>query len=316
MLQVRIAFLALTCPLFIGSSFAASPPTAAYDLVIAAGIGDLAKVKELLAADPTLINVDQQTGTPLHNAAEAGQKAVVEFLLSKGADVNAESQVDLSTPLHEVANGSGNKEIAELLIAKGAKVNAKRKRDGATPLHEAASRGNADIVKVLLSHGAVVDAKANGGQTPLYFAVVDGHRDIVELLIAKGADVNIKVGEVNTPLLEAAVNHYANVVNLLIAKGAKLDIFSAIALGKSEEIGKFLKADPALIRAKDEDGVTLLHLAVLVGQKGSVEILLANKADVNAKTKDGDTPLAIAENPWLGQQKEIAELLREHGAQK
>ena len=65
--------------------------------------------------------------------------------------------------------------------------------------------------------------------------------------------------------------------------------------------------------------------AVLWGDEGMVELLLANKADVNAKAKDGRTPLRMA--VWrferfsnagapaaiLKSRKAVVELLRQHG---
>ena len=63
---------------------------------------------------------------------------------------------------------------------------------------------------------------------------------------------------------------------------------------------------------KKHDGVrlnsTTLHLAALEGQKEIVELLIANGADVNAKTKRGETPLDQAKR-----HPETAALLRKHG---
>ena len=56
----------------------------------AAEAGNVAKVRELLQANPSLANArDDHGGTPLHSAVFNGQKAAVELLLASGADVNA-----------------------------------------------------------------------------------------------------------------------------------------------------------------------------------------------------------------------------------
>ena len=53
-----------------------------------------------------------------------------------------------------------------------------------------------------------------------------------------------------------------------------------------------------------------LHLAADNGHKEMVELLIANGADVNAKNKNGNTPL---DSSSLSKQTETADLLRKHG---
>lgn len=59
-----------------------------------------------------------------------------------------------------------------------------------TALMSAAGEGNLEITRLLLDHGADINAYAFWGQTALLEAAVDGHPDVVKLLIARGADVN------------------------------------------------------------------------------------------------------------------------------
>jgi len=54
-----------------------------------------------------------------------------------------------------------------------------------------------------------------------------------------------------------------------------------------------LLAHKAKINAKNKDGETPLLLAASDGHKDVAELLLANKADVNAKDKNGSTPLRV-----------------------
>ena len=69
----------------------------------------------------------------------------------KGADVNATTTKG-RTPLH-IAAVAGQKEVVELLIAKGADVNAKTIA-GRTPLYVAAQKGHKDVIELLKKHGA------------------------------------------------------------------------------------------------------------------------------------------------------------------
>jgi hypothetical protein len=104
------------------------------------------------AAAQTAQGVDRLGLTPLHRAANRGDLAAVEALLAKGADVNALALAK-QTPLHLAVT----QEIAQLLISKGALIEA-RDRWGRTPLFWAAGAGRKDVVETLLAGGAQPDA--------------------------------------------------------------------------------------------------------------------------------------------------------------
>ena len=81
--------------------------------------GDVAKVRQLLASDTTLVNAKgAHNKTPLHWAAGNGHKAVVELLLSHGADFTLRDHSNL-TPLDRALEGK-HTEIVELLQARKA----------------------------------------------------------------------------------------------------------------------------------------------------------------------------------------------------
>ena len=60
---------------------------------------------------------------------------------------------------------------------------------GNAGLHMAAQDGHVEVVKVLLDHGAEVDATNDSGQTPLHRAAACGHAQTAEELLARGAQV-------------------------------------------------------------------------------------------------------------------------------
>ena len=76
---------------------------------------------------------------------------------------------------------------------------------------------------------------------------------------------------------------------------------------------QFLIDKGARINARDYSRKTPLHDAAYTGHTQIVKILLANGAWVNARGTYGETPLFIAESSDKSN-KEIIELLREHGA--
>jgi ankyrin repeat protein len=85
----------------------------------------------------------------------------------------------------------------------------------------AASEGSADMVRLLLKHGADIDALADG-RTALLAAI--GARDVpmVELLLSAGADPNVGDGRGETPLSFAALNPLGSldIVRMLLRAGA------------------------------------------------------------------------------------------------
>ncbi|MBL7115693.1 MAG: ankyrin repeat domain-containing protein [Kiritimatiellae bacterium] len=105
-------------------------------------------------------------------AAAKGDLAVIEKLLSAGADVNATSVYSGKpgsgcTPLH-LAVVSGQLEAAGLLLKKGADINARAvDQHKGTPLHWAAFVGRLDAVRFLIKAGANVKEKDANGSTPL-----------------------------------------------------------------------------------------------------------------------------------------------------
>jgi len=95
-------------------------------------------------------------------------------------------------PLHAAA-AQGYNEVVGLLLTHGAEVNAAtstRWSNGRTALHSAAGNGYVTTVELLIEHGANVAATTDEGYTALHFAAQLGSCDVAELLLARGADVN------------------------------------------------------------------------------------------------------------------------------
>lgn len=151
----------------------------------AASVGALDHVKQLVDRDPGSVRSLSHDGfTPLQLAAFFGNKEVVEFLISRGADVNAISRNTTfarGVPILQSAVASGNAEIVRILLEHGANPNVLNEQEG-TPLFVAAAEGNAEMVRLLLDHGADANLKTKNGETPLEIANKKSHAQIIALL--------------------------------------------------------------------------------------------------------------------------------------
>jgi hypothetical protein len=154
------------------------------DLYTAIASDNVARVKELLKADPALAkSKDQEKRPVLHRAVTLDRQAIVVLLLDAGADAN-DPDTEGYTALHSAAC---RPEIAKLLIERRADVNALAK-DSSTPLHEAARLGSVAVARHLLAGGAKVNATDKDGETPLSLADDFGEgAEIIDLLVRHGA---------------------------------------------------------------------------------------------------------------------------------
>jgi ankyrin repeat protein len=137
--------------------------------------------------------------TPLHSAAWYADFEMVRVLLNLKADVNARCDTGW-TPIHCVSQGFQNSyipsvyqslpDVARLLLEHGADANAQlpdSDDSGRTPLHVTMEFNNAEVVRVLLEHGANVDAEDSEGRTPYQIASANGYDEIMKLLSEHGA---------------------------------------------------------------------------------------------------------------------------------
>jgi ankyrin repeat protein len=119
----------------------------------------------------------------IHTAVEAEDMAKLEQILAGNPDlVNMQDNVGV-TPLHYAA-GLNNTNLVEYLISKGANVKAASKQ-GWTPLHWAAHMNAAEVVAQLVAKGADPEAKAIDGKTPLQVAVVENSQAVIAMLAKK-----------------------------------------------------------------------------------------------------------------------------------
>jgi ankyrin repeat protein len=175
----------------------------------------------LLAADSAMVNSkDKDNKPPLFIAAEQGNQAVMEVLLDKGADVNAEGGI-YGNALY-AASAGGHKEVATLLLDKGADVNAEGGIYG-NALYAASAGGHKEVATLLLDKGADVNAEGGYYGNALQAASANGHKEVATLLLDKGAYVNAQGGIYRNALQAASYDGHKDMATLLLDKGADVN---------------------------------------------------------------------------------------------
>lgn len=158
------------------------------DLFEAAALGDVGRIRSILAETPGLVGAHSRDGwTALHLAAHYGRRPAMEALLHAGADVRALSANPLGNTALHAALANGQTEAAALLLESGASIDT-RDAHGHTALHLAAEDGNLAAVRLLLSRGADPQTRNNEGLTPLDFAMKNGDREAAGLLRLAGGE--------------------------------------------------------------------------------------------------------------------------------
>lgn len=192
-----------------------APPTARERAAQAADPGQIVRSGDLKAIRALLAR--GSSPDELLAQAVTCKAAVIDLLVARGAVVNG---TEASRPLRWAAQ-FGATDAAKALLRAGADPNLLdgRPPSRTTPLHMAAYHGRLPVVKLLLAHGARVDAgDAPGASTPLHDAVGSRSRvrpKIVALLLEAGArsDVRNVLGE--TPLGKARRRGERELVGLL-----------------------------------------------------------------------------------------------------
>ncbi|EXJ61753.1 hypothetical protein A1O7_02183 [Cladophialophora yegresii CBS 114405] len=173
-----------------------------------------------------------------------------------------------------VAAVSGNVEIARFLLRHRVHVNNAYKSDGTsvlgvTPLHLAAVRGHEDMVKLLVSKSANLEAKGPYGHTPLYTAVFNSMSpSLLRLLLEAGADTETRDLYGRPPLHAACQFANESTTRILLEAGAN-------------------------VNASDSDLCTPLHIAVSQRDGDIARLLIDHGANINARTTSGETPLQM-----------------------
>lgn len=236
----------------------------------------------------------------LLEAAARNDVDEVRRLLMLGVSPDSTNEDGL-TALHQCCIDD-SEEMMKLLIDFGANVNAKDSEQW-TPLHAAATCGHIHLVRYLISRGADLLAVNADGNMPYDICEDEPTLDYIESEMAKrgitqemidetraanevmmlsdlrnlndaGGDLEFRDEQGATPLHIAAANGYVSVVEFLLDQHVSTDVC-------------------------DNDQWQPIHAAACWGHPDVLEMLVQAGGDLNARTKNGETPYDICEDPDL-----------------
>jgi len=281
-------------------------------------------------ADP---NLPQPGGTsPLHVAALRGSRDLVEFLIRKGADLDARDK-DGRTP-RELAESAGQHEVATMLERRR---EIPRDHSSSRAAHDAsggayrapdlsayariererivgASHTKLEVVREAVErHPELAHSVATTTERAVEACAHTGRHDIVDYLLSKGAPYSLPTATMRNDVtrVRALLKEDPLRVHERGAHDFALLWYTVIGVG-STEIAEILFQHGAEIERQHWLGTTALHWAARHGDLDMASLFLEHGADVHRVGRKfdakGETPLQLAEEP------EMAKLLRDHGA--
>ena len=214
---------------------------------------------------------DRQGWTPIDYAAIFGHLEVCRFLLQNMDDF---PMTDLKIPLL-FATHHGHTEVFKLFFEharnKNLPVNPPNSDDNEeTPLHKAASRGNFEICKLIVSEIDINQTpRCSLGYTPLHDAAANGSIEVFKLIFDNVQDKEPVDNDGCTPLHQAAF------------------------WGRLE-VCKFLLEELQNKNPRDNKGWTPLHHASVYGRLEVCKLLVEKSDKENPRDNEGRTPLHLA----------------------
>ena len=284
---------------------------AAYDLTIAAALGDHERVVAMLEGDPSRISESRPNmRRPLSAAAQFGNDAIARLLLERGADPAWPDADDSprGAALHAAAR-AGNRPLVELLLAHGADPNGFVDSAG----NAVYAAKTADIRALLVAHGGTLD--------PYDLVWLDEDDEVMRRVTADPASAYAGCGGVFTAVCTRGKR---DLLMRLLDAGVRVpttpDGCRSYLLEQPDMLHLLLKRGGLHPDYTDASGCTLLHALCTRDERGRTmkhrttcaAILLDAGATISGMDNQGATPLAYATRNKL---PDMVEFLRRKGAE-
>jgi len=289
-----------SCPRFADTGHDARERDRVFE---AARTGDVDTVRRALAGGFHPGTTDD-TGRTLHQLAKALGHEPIELLLRE-AQERDERPEDVKRAVRAIqdAAGEGRTDDLRTLLDTHPDLLDARSADatGRTALHRAARKNRVECVQLLLDRGADVRIRDYGDNAyALHFAAEAADPAIVRMLVEAGADVNGEGDDHQVGVLGWATclgKVREDVAAYLLSTGARLNIWTAIALDRADDVRALVRREPSLLTARsshNDHHRTVLHHAAAVNRPAMVRLLLELGVSAEATDATGATALTIA----------------------
>jgi uncharacterized protein len=284
--RVHSALIGAVLCVVSGTAFAATLGNPGARLVDAVKNGDKNTAIDLIQQKADVNAPEPDGATALMWASRRNDLELTDRLIKAGADVKIANRYGVTAL--SLACLNGEPKMIERLLNAGADPNAAG-AEGETPLMTVAHAGSVAAAKVLIAHGAKVDAREDWhGETALMWAAAQKHPEMISTLIAAGGDVNAE---------STVVKWERQVTAEPREKWLPLGGFTPMMFAAREgcvECIRILADAKANVNQPDPDGVTPIVNAFMNGHTDAAQMLLDKGADPNIADKTGRAALYAA----------------------
>ncbi|MFZ2959799.1 MAG: ankyrin repeat domain-containing protein, partial [Candidatus Ozemobacteraceae bacterium] len=273
-------------------------------------------VGPLLSRTTDFSCLDKRGNTILHYAAPYRDKAVLKAIWKKMGNPQQKNDAG-ETPLFWSVEGESI-DNTDFLLLKGADLNA-RNASGETPVFIAVRDLNQRMVDFLFWQGSSLEIENMAGETPVFSAVRRTDMEMVNNLVGKGVNLS-RSNRKGEGVLFCAVNSLQDrMTDFLLSKGANPNepgpdggtiLHYCCAQFRDSTVTSLLKAG-AKTDSRDKNGKTPLDLALEKKNRKSCQALLDAGVSVTAPNGLGEPPIFAASR---GKDQELIRLLLKKGA--